>query len=206
MNPTSPPLSAAVLAGGASSRMGRDKSLLELDGERMIERVVARLEQVSDDVLVVTNDPDKYPFLSGRVRFVPDIGGAGQGPLAGIAAATQAARYERTLVVATDMPFLNIALIEHLATLDPDADVVIPVISDDGFPETLHAIYHKAALLAMTSQLSEGRRKITHFFTQVRVVAVPREDVERFDPDLRSFFNANTPDEWGAVRKLADSS
>ncbi len=192
-------LSAAVLAGGASSRMGRNKSLLELNGERMIERVVARLEQSSDDVMVVTNDFATYPFLAERVRFVADVGGAGQGPLAGIAAAVNAARHDRVLVVATDMPFLNVALIRYLAMLDPLADVVVPVISEDGFPETLHAIYHKRALPAITAQLAAGRRKITHFFREVRVVTVPRPDVQRYDPDLRSFFNANTPDEWAAA-------
>lgn len=199
-----PTLSAAVLAGGASSRMGRDKALLTLDGERLIERVVRRLRPLSDDLMVITNHADRYAFLGQTVRFVPDVTGPGQGPLAGIASALHAARHARVLVVATDMPFLHRPLLRYLATLDPAADVVVPVIAADGFPETLHAIYGRGALPIIEAYLATGRRKITGFFPEVRVRLVPREAVARFDPDFRSFFNANTPEEWAAVQQFLD--
>jgi molybdopterin-guanine dinucleotide biosynthesis protein A len=194
-------LSAAVLAGGASSRMGQDKSLLSLQGERLIERVVRCLAALTMDVMVVTNSPAKYNFLAGRVRFVRDITGPGQGPLAGIASALQAAKYERVLVVATDMPFLNVSLLNYLASLDPAADVVVPVIADDGYPETLHAIYRKSLLPFIEGQLAAGHRKITRFFSQVHVRKVPRHVIEPVDPTFLSFFNANTPEEWAEVEQ-----
>ncbi len=197
------PLSAAVLAGGASSRMGRNKALLTLGGEPLIERVVQRLEPLSDDLLVITNAPDPFPFLEGRVRFEPDLTGPGQGPLAGIASALAAARHPRVLVVATDMPFLNVALLRFLAELDPEADVVAPVIAADRFPETLHAIYSQRALPAIQAQLAAGRRKITSFFPLVRVRLVERDEIAPFDPHFRSFWNANTPDEWAAAERWA---
>jgi len=196
-------LSAAVLAGGASSRMGQDKSLLTLHGERLIERVVKRISQLSDDIMVITNNPEKYDFLQGQVRFVPDITGPGQGPLAGIASALEAAQHERVLIVATDMPFLNVPLLSYLAQLDHTADVIVPVIAQDGYPETLHAIYHKRALPVIKAQLAAGRRKITRFFQQVQVRYVPRHEIEPLDPLLHSFFNANTPREWKEVEQLA---
>lgn len=196
----------AVLAGGASSRMGRDKSLLEINGEPMIQRVLNRLSAVTDELMVVTDEPDKYEFLRKRVRFAGDIGGMGQGPLAGIAGALVKARYPRVAVVATDMPFINPQLIQFLAEVDPTADVVVPVISEDGFPETLHAIYAKSALYAIQEQLIEGNRKITQFFNQVRVVTVPREQILPFDPDLRSFLNTNTPHDWSNIQALIENS
>ncbi len=195
-------LSVAVLAGGASSRMGRNKALLRVGGERLVERVVGRLAPLSDDLMVSTNTPADYEFLGGRVRFVPDLLGPGQGPLVGIASALAAARHPRVLVVATDMPFLNLTLLRYLATLEPDADVVVPVIAEDGFPETMHAIYGKGALPAIQAQLASGRRKITAFFSQVRVRLVSRAEIEPFDPHLLSFFNANTPADWEAVERL----
>jgi molybdopterin-guanine dinucleotide biosynthesis protein A len=197
--------SCAVLAGGASSRMGRDKSLLLLNGEPLIQRVLNRLSEITDDLLVVTDESDKYEFLRKRVRFAGDIGGMGQGPLAGIAGALVKARYPRVAVVATDMPFINPALIRFLAGVDPTADVVVTIISEDGFPETLHAIYAKSALHAIQEQLIEGNRKITHFFDQVRVVTVPREQILPLDPDLHSFLNANTPDDWERIQALAEN-
>ncbi len=196
-------LSCAVMAGGASTRMGRDKSLLLLDGEPLVARAVNRLSQITDDVLVVTDEQDKYDFLRGKVRFAGDVGGMGQGPLAGIAGALMRSRYSRVLVVATDMPFLNLELLRYLARVDPAADVVVPVISEEGFPETLHAIYSKDTLHAIQSQLIEGERKITRFFDQVRVVTVPREEVLAIDPQLHSFLNANTPADWEQILRLA---
>ncbi|MBA3533587.1 MAG: molybdenum cofactor guanylyltransferase [Ardenticatenales bacterium] len=199
-------LSAAVLAGGASSRMGQNKALLTLGSERLIERVVARLCALSNDVMVITNTPESYEFLAGLCRFVPDVTGPGQGPLAGIASALSAARHARVLVVATDMPFLNLSLLHHLARLEPQADVLVPVIAPDGFPETLHAIYGKGALPVIEAQLAGGSRKITHFFRDVRVREVPAEEIRSFDPAFRSFFNVNTPEEWAEAERLDASS
>ncbi|MDQ4076932.1 MAG: molybdenum cofactor guanylyltransferase [Chloroflexota bacterium] len=182
--------------------MGQDKGLLRLGEERLIERVVGRLEALSDDVMVVTNHPEVYGFLRERVRFVRDITGPGQGPLAGIASALTAAGHPRVLIVATDMPFLNIPLLRYLAQLNPSADVVVPVVAEDGFPETLHAIYSKGALPAIEAQLATGRRKITKFFPHVQVRFVPRSEIAPLDPDFRSFFNANTPAEWEAAERM----
>lgn len=197
-----PNLSCAVLAGGASSRMGRDKSLLELQGEPMVERVLNRLGQLSDDLFVVSDEPHKYAFLGKRVRFAGDIGGPGQGPLAGIAGALVKSQHTRVLIVATDMPMLNVELLRYMTRVDPTADVVVPIISEDGYPETLHAIYSKSALHAIQGLLIEGRRKISDFFDQVRVVTIPREEVLKIDPDLHSFLNTNTPEEWEKIQSL----
>lgn len=198
--------SCAVLAGGASSRMGRDKSLLSIEGEPLIQRVLNRLAPLTDDLLVVTDESDKYEFLRKQVRFAGDVGGLGQGPLAGIAGALLKARYPRVAVVATDMPFINPTLIQFLADVDPAADVVVPIISEDGFPETLHAIYSKSTLFAIQAQLIEGKRKITQFFDHVRVVTVPREQILPLDPDLRSFLNANTPEDWTKIESLVEGT
>lgn len=182
--------------------MGQDKSLLSIHGEPMIQRILNRLAPITDELMIVTDEPEKYEFLPYRVRFAGDIGGMGQGPLAGIAGALIKARYPRVAVVATDMPFVNPELIRFLAEVDPAADVVVPVISEEGFPETLHAIYSKSTLFAIQAQLIEGNRKITQFFDQVRVVTVPKEQILPYDPDLRSFMNTNTPEDWEKIQAL----
>lgn len=196
--PTSSPVTVAIMAGGQSMRMGRDKSLLCLGGQPLIERVLDRVAPLSDDLLIVTNDPEKYGWLANRARFIPDATGPGRGPLAGIAAALAAARAPASLVVATDMPFLSAPLLHHLATLDAEADVVVPVI-EAGRPETLHALYRRTCLPAIERRLAAGRLKITGFFEEVRVREVGVAELRRFDPELRSFVNANTPAEWVAA-------
>lgn len=185
--------------------MGRDKTLLRLHGEPLIARTVRRLHTLTDDVLVVTNEPQKYAPLHLDARFVADVGGPGQGPLAGIAAALQAARSARVAVVAADMPFLNVALLRFLADYAPDADVIVPVIEADR-PETLHAIYARTALPAVLRALQEGRRRVVAFFDDVRVVRVPADVLRAIDPELHSFLNANTPEEWARVLALSQTS
>ena len=146
-------LSVAILAGGQSRRMGRDKAFLPVGGRPVIERVIESVTPLSDDVTIITNAPDNYrPYLSSyggfadalpAFRMVNDVY-PGKGSLGGIYTAIHVASYSHCLVVACDMPFLNTGLLRHLMALAHDFDVVIP--RTDEFPETMHAIYGKGCL------------------------------------------------------------
>ena len=149
----------------------------------------------------MAND-DRLAFLG--LRTVPDaIPGAGS--LGGIYSAVAGANAEHCLVVACDMPFLSVPLLRALAAQRRDYDVLAPFLrvgenrqgQDDGVYETLHAIYGRGALPAMRQQLDAGRYRIVGFFPQVRVRALAEEEVRRHDPELRSFFNVNTPERSG---------
>jgi molybdopterin-guanine dinucleotide biosynthesis protein A len=192
-----PEVSVAILAGGQSSRMGQDKALLQLGGRSVIERVIECVRLVSDDVTLITNEPEKLRHLGKRL--IGDVY-PGKGSLGGIYTAVRAARYSHCLVVACDMPFLNAALLRHLTELAPGFDVVIPRIEE--FPETMHAVYGKACLEPIKRRLLSGKLKIIGFFGDVRVRYVERDDVVRFDPTLRSFLNINTPDDWERVQQM----
>ena len=193
------PLSAVVLAGGHSKRLGRDKSLLELDGEPLLAREVQRLGALSDDVVVVTNDAPRYESLSLAARFVPDEK-PGMGSLMGIYSGLQAVRHAHALVVACDMPFLSVPLLRHMASLAPGYDVVVPRLGS--LLEPLHAIYGKSCLPFMEELLDRGERKIVSFFRRVRVRYVNSAELDRFDPDHLSFVNVNTPQDWVRVQEL----
>jgi molybdopterin-guanine dinucleotide biosynthesis protein A len=123
MNDTLPKVSAVILAGGKSRRMGRDKALLEFDGKTLIERVIERVRTVSDDIIIVCNDVDTYAKFG--VRIVTDVI-PGKGSLGGLYSGMLAAREEYALALACDMPFLNDALLRYLIFLTPGFDVVIP--------------------------------------------------------------------------------
>ena len=194
-----PEVSVAVLAGGLSRRMGKDKAFLPLKGRAVIEWVLERVVTLSDDVLLITNAPEKYRHLSLRVveDIYPD-----KGSLGGIYTALHAAYYSYCLVVACDMPFLNTGLLRYLVDLAPGFDVVVPRIEQ--FPETTHAVYGKRCLEPIRRRLLEDRLKIIGFFDEVEVRYVEREDVARFDPTFCSFLNMNTPDDWERVRRMAE--
>jgi molybdopterin-guanine dinucleotide biosynthesis protein A len=194
-----PLISAVILAGGMSTRLGKDKSLLPVDGEPLLTRVVRQLSALSEDLIVVTNDRAHYDALALPARLIQDEK-PGVGALMGLYSGLKAARHSYALVVACDMPFLNLALLRYMVHLAQDYDVVVP--REDEYVEPLHAVYGKDCLPAMEWRLAQGRRRIVSFFDAVRVRYVEKSEVDRFDPLHLSFVNVNTPEDWAKTQKL----
>lgn len=202
-------LSGAVLAGGRSRRMGTDKALLPLrPGDPPLLRVVLeRVAAVVDDITIVASGRPQYAAFG--VRVVPDrLEEAGT--LGGIATALMTARHDRCLVVACDMPFLNVDLLRWMADQPRDYDVLVPRLPGEsrqgsGFVfQTLHAVYGRDCVPAIERRLATGQRQVIGFFEDVRVRTVELDVIEGFDPDQRSFFNANTPEAAREARRLLD--
>jgi molybdopterin-guanine dinucleotide biosynthesis protein A len=191
-------VSGIVLAGGHSSRLGMDKSFVNVNGRSLIEQIVAKLTRLSDDVIIVTNSPEKYDHL--EARRVEDIY-PGKGALGGIYSGLRAAANAYILVVACDMPFLDLNLLRYMILLARGHDVVIPKIG--GFLEPLHAIYSKSCLEPIDRLLARGGLKIIDFFPEVRVRYVEEEEVDIFDPQHLSFFNVNTLSDLEEMKKIA---
>lgn len=183
-------LTVAIQAGGKSSRMGTDKSFVPFLGRPMIEVVRAAVEGLGDELIIITNKPDAYAYLNLPMfgDLYPDTG-----PLGGIYTAIYNAAHPHVLIVACDMPWLNRPLLEYIAGLRKEADVIVP--RWDKFPEPLHAVYSDACLEPIREKLDAQMLKITAFYGRVRTRFVGREEIERFDPDGRSFINVNTPED-----------
>lgn len=201
------PFSAVVLAGGQSRRMGVDKALLCLPGggPTLVERVVAAARAAgAADVIVVAGDAGRLPPMDART--VPDAV-AGTGPLAGLAAGLETARYDTTLALACDLPYLSVPLLRWM-TAQPreEWDALVPFLpSEDGKPgwEPLHALYVRACLAPICAALARGERAMTAFYPAVRVRPLTAANLSRYDPDLRSPCSVNTPAAWAeAVRWL----
>ncbi|MCA1831503.1 MAG: molybdenum cofactor guanylyltransferase [Actinobacteria bacterium] len=189
-------VSAAIMAGGKSKRMGQDKAWIELDGEPLIARVAGVLATVADEVLVVANDP-KFERLG--LRVVPDKWPDG-GALGGIATGVGAAAHDTVLVAACDMPFLSAEVWRLLLEHAGEADVVIPKIG--GELETLHALYAKACVPHMARAIAENRLRVISFFDAVTVKAIEEPELRVVDPTLRAFTNVNTPEELASALAL----
>lgn len=192
-------VSAAILAGGRSKRMGRDKAFLEIDGRPVIERIITRLQPLTDDLLISTNSPEKYEQFG--LRTVADIY-PNKAALGGIFSVIKAASHDHVLIVACDMPFLNVDLLRYLINLAPTAEVIIPLI-ESAHPETLYAVYSKNCLPAIESRLLANRLRIVDFFDEVSLRYVERDEVAKFDPHFYSFANMNTPEDWQRVQAIA---
>jgi FdhD protein len=193
-------ITGVIQAGGRSTRMGGEpKALLELGGKRIVERVVEALGAVLDDLLVVTNTPERYEFL--RLPMVADRYPDG-GSLGGIFTGLEAAGGDAAFTVACDMPFLSPAVVRLVLARAGDADVVIPRV--DGQYETMHALYAKACLAPMEARLRAGQLRIVGFFPDVRVLEIDAAAVARHRAPEVAFMNVNTPDELARARALAE--
>jgi molybdopterin-guanine dinucleotide biosynthesis protein A len=195
--PSGVDLTGIVLAGGGSRRMGRDKAFLELGGQPLITVVIERMARMCTEVLVVAGDA--HPYASLGVPVVEDRF-RGVGALGGLYTGLEAAAHELALVVGCDMPFLSLDLLRAFAGWVEGFDVAVLRHRDGEQVEPLHAAYRRTCLSAMEAAIRAGQTRIISFFPHVRVRYVTPEDVTPFDPDLRSFRNVNTPEEWEAVQ------
>jgi molybdopterin-guanine dinucleotide biosynthesis protein A len=186
----------AVLAGGASRRIGRDKAALELNGRPLLAWVVDALRVAFEVVLVV--GPSERETLVPNVPIIPDAY-PGQGPLGGIATALRHTGAGRIFVAACDMPFLSHALARYLAALAPEAAAVVPR-SERGV-EPLCACYGRACLPVAEALLASGELAMTDLLARVAARIVAPEEWRAHDPVGRSLLNVNTAEEWEAARR-----
>jgi molybdopterin-guanine dinucleotide biosynthesis protein A len=193
-------LTGVILAGGASRRMGANKALLDLAGRPMIDLVSERLRAVADEIIIAADDTELYaPFAD---RCVADQL-AGVGVLGGIHAGLVAASHELVIAVGCDMPFLKPAVLSWFAQAADGFDVVI--LQKGEWVEPLHAVYRRACRPAIETAVRAGRRRVISFFDAVRVRYVAPAEIAELDPDLASFRNVNTRQEWQAALAEAHS-
>lgn len=188
--------SAVILAGGKSTRIGRNKALLDFGGEPLIGRICRILREAFDHVFVSANDEDTYKFLG--VPVIPDSF-PGAGSLAGIHSGLLACASQHCFFAACDMPFINIDLVRHLHRVIDDHDVIIPV-SNVGY-EPLHAFYSRRCVTYIEDQIKQGELKIIDFFPLVNVREVPGEEIHLYDPEEISYWNINTTDKYELARR-----
>ena len=196
-----PEISASVLAGGSSRRLGVDKALLKLCGESLLERILTTLAGLTDDLLVVADNEERFSHLAART--VPDAR-PGMGPLGGIYSGLRAMHGERGLFIACDMPLLNPYLLRYMVLLSADFDVVIPRVGDE--VEPLHAVYSKACIGPIESTLNCDELRVVEFFPEVRVRYVEEHEIDIFDPDHLSFFNINCPADLTRAQELIEGN
>lgn len=191
---------AIILAGGKSSRMGENKALLPFGDRPLIQRVVDEVRPHFDDLILVTNQPESYMAMED-IRLVSDVH-PNQGPLGGIMSGLLASRGRHNLVVSCDMPFLNHMLLDYMWTLRNWGDVVVPLTHEALSP--MCAIYDRQVLPTLASALAAGERKVMGLYPKLKVHYIREDELKAYDPQLLSFRNVNTRDDYeAALRELA---
>jgi molybdopterin-guanine dinucleotide biosynthesis protein A len=191
----------AVLAGGLGRRIGGDKPSLLVEGQTLVRNAVDALRSAGLDVALVLRPGQPVPLTSHTAAIVRDqVESAG--PLGGLHALLTWLPTQWALVIACDQPFLSPALLQGLLAKAPlDVDVVCgqPGNALEPFP----GLYRRSCLPAIEEMLARGARSLQDLLAVARAEALPFERVRRWDPELLSYLNVNTPDDLARARGIA---
>ena len=192
-------VTGVLLAGGKSRRMGEDKRHLVVGEQTLLERGLAVLRSIFQDVLVVIAQDSPSLGVDARVvrDQVPDCGSLG-GLYTGLIQATT----PWVFAVACDMPFLNHAVIAQFTNRRGAVDIVMAKLAGQLHP--MHALYGKRCLPVVEQMIQVRQLKIQGMVSQssLRVQYVTEEDLFTLDPSYRSFYNVNTVAELEEARLL----
>lgn len=192
-------LTIVIQAGGESRRMGRDKALVPFMGKTLIEYILNQTNALGLETIIIANQPDDYKFLNLPV-FTDVL--KGKGALGGILTALRVVNSRKCLLLACDMPFVNLQIAEYMYSFSGFYDLVIPVNHSERY-EPFKAIYSKSCKIAIEKAIQSNELKISSFFNLVNFKAIRIKEIQRIDPELISFTNINTPDELYQAEQLA---
>jgi molybdenum cofactor guanylyltransferase len=189
---------AFVLAGGQSTRMGADKAFVQLEGRTLLAHALALAKSVTPDVRIV-GSPEKFAAFGEVVEDeFPQ-----HGPLAGIHAALRASSSELNLMLAVDMPFVEVPFLEYLfqeAARHESAMVTIPRAT--GAWQTLCAVYRKPFADLAEQALRQGKNKIDPLFRETTIQILDEPALTKHNFSLNMFRNVNTPEELEEAARL----
>jgi len=193
---------AIILAGGESQRMGCDKATLALGEHSLLQRVVAIVQPLFPQLLVSVRQLRPDIELPQICDTQPNAG-----PLAGLCAALEKSTTPWIFAVATDMPFVQAALIEYLARQrsgHQNCQALVPVVA--GHPQPLAAFYAASALAVIQDLLAgDGKRSLRAALERLNVCYVDESELRAADPGLRSFFDLDTPEDLAQAREGEES-
>jgi molybdenum cofactor guanylyltransferase len=186
-------VSAFILAGGKSSRMGKDKAFLTLQGKTLLDRALqAAAAVVNDEEVFIVGDRHKFsPF--GRV--IEDVFPE-RGPLGGIHAALLQSSSELNLMLAVDVPFVEAEFLKYMVSQAEQCDALATVPRAGGRWQPLCAVYRKEFATAAGNSLQKGINRVDSLFERAKTRAIEEDELSRLGFGLRMFRNLNTQDEF----------
>jgi molybdenum cofactor guanylyltransferase len=193
--------SAIILAGGRSRRMGRPKSALMFGNRTILERLTAQLAASFDDIMIMaaTEQSEAVPIehllrtAPPSVRVLRDQI-AYQGAAVALARGLAAATHEVAFACSCDLPLLRAEVVRALYGMLNGYEAVIPLI--DGKPQPLCAFYQRGAATVIEAELASGENRLTHITARLSAHRPGNQELRRIDPELRSFINVNTPEDY----------
>jgi molybdopterin-guanine dinucleotide biosynthesis protein A len=193
---------AIVLVGGQSSRMGRPKAALDFGGVPLLTRIVIELKRRFDEIVIVAApEPEWQPRIEiPGLKIVHDET-AFAGPLDALRRGLNALDRDVAFACSCDLPLLNSDVAAGLVAMLDDFDAVIPEVG--GKLQPLHAVYRKLCANALAALAASGEKRLTANAGALNARRVGERELRTTDPQLSSFFNVNTPDDYQRALKMA---
>lgn len=190
-------VTAFVLAGGRSSRMGSDKAFLRLGDETLLSHALKVAGAVAGEVRIV-GDARKFAAFG---RVIEDVY-RDRGPLGGIHGALYSSATELNLVLAVDLPFVGPQLLEYLLLRARESSAMVTVPRAGGGLQPLCAVYHRGFAEVAEQLLREGKNKIDSRFATVGTCIIEEDELVRAGFSAEMFRNLNTPEELEQAKSL----
>lgn len=194
-------ISAAVLIGGRSRRMGEPKALLRLDdaGETLVERTVATLGELAADVILI--GAPNWPLPASLAGYRP-VADRGESAADGVLAALETAAHRYCIVVACDMPFLHHGLLRQMAEEAARRGRGV-VAADEHGGHPLHAVWDRECLPELRAAVDRGERSLGALARMAEMTTIHLDAPGRSARERWSVFNVNTPDDLAVARAHA---
>jgi molybdopterin-guanine dinucleotide biosynthesis protein A len=189
-----------ILSGGKSTRMGKNKAFIEIEGIPIIHRIHSLFERLFKEIIIVTEQKKLFSNLNARIYsdLIPN-----RGVLGGLYTGLFFSSFRFSFCVACDMPYLKECIIRCLIRKTGNYDVVVPK-TEDGL-QPLHALYSKNCLEPIKKNIEQRKCKIIDFYPMVKVKIVDEHEFLSMDPMRESFINVNTPEELRLIKKGGQS-
>jgi molybdopterin-guanine dinucleotide biosynthesis protein A len=188
-------VTAFVLAGGKSSRMGSDKAFVQLAGETLLTKALKVARAVTEEVRIV-GDAGKFSAFG---RVVEDVY-RDQGPMGGIHAALTTSSRDLNLILAVDLPFVEASFLKYLLSRARESGAMVTLPRAAQHLQPLCAIYQRAFAVVAEESLRNGRNKIDSLFGMVRTCVIDEDELTRGGFSSAIFRNLNTPDDLEKAR------
>lgn len=198
-------ITAFILSGGKSSRMGTNKALLKIGDRQLIQRMIELIEPLFSDIVISSNELELYEEFGKKI--IRDIYQS-RGPLSGIHSALSSVKTEKCFLISCDMPFISSQIINYLINYESEKEIILP--KSDGRIQQLCGIYSKKILPKVDKLLTESMRNDTklkgsiyELLERVETEIVDVSELSFYQKHL--FFNINTPEDFYYAKKILES-
>ncbi len=191
-------MNAYILAGGKGRRVSICKSFIKIGNKNLIDIVIEKLSLVfRDNIYIVIKEEQRESFRNYKNLVIEHAKESSS--LLGIYTALSHTKEEWNFIIGTDMPGVTTELIREMSKYKEGYDIVVPFVN--GYTEPLFAFYNRRVLPYVALKVKEGKLKIQKLFEKTKVLYIKEDIIKRFDPELISFININTWDDYKKAKE-----